>query len=57
MINGIMLGLSVGLGGLAVAPLALLSEWIGLPNATAVAAVLGGAAALSTRLLPSTSER
>jgi hypothetical protein len=47
-----MLGLSVGLGGLAVAPLAVLAEQAGLPFATAVAAVLGGLAALAMRLLP-----
>ncbi len=52
MITGITLGFSLGLGGLAVAPLAVLAEGIGLPGATAVAASLGIVAALSMRLLP-----
>jgi FSR family fosmidomycin resistance protein-like MFS transporter len=52
MMSGIMLGLSVGLGGLAVTPLALLAEQVGLPNATAVAACLGGLAALAMQFVP-----
>lgn len=57
MVNGILLGFSVGLGGLAVAPLALLSERTGVPVAAALAALLGALAALATRLLPPTSAR
>jgi FSR family fosmidomycin resistance protein-like MFS transporter len=52
MVTGIMLGLSVGLGGLAVTPLAILAERIGLPQASAIAACFALAAALSVRLIP-----
>lgn len=52
MMTGITLGLSVGLGGAFVAPLALLSEQIGLPAAAALAASLAGVAAAATRLFP-----
>ncbi len=52
MLTGITLGLTVGLGGLAVTPMAVLAEWIGLPGATAVAAGMAVATALSMRLLP-----
>jgi MFS transporter, FSR family, fosmidomycin resistance protein len=52
MVSGIMLGLSVGLGGLAVTPLAILAEQAGLPVAAAVAAGLGLAAAAAMLLVP-----
>ena len=52
MLTGITLGLTVGLGGLAVTPMAILGEWIGLPGATAVAASMAVVTAMSVRLLP-----
>lgn len=52
MVTGIILGLSVGLGGLAVTPLALVGERVGLPMAAAIAAGLGGCAALAMLLVP-----
>jgi MFS transporter, FSR family, fosmidomycin resistance protein len=52
MVTGIMLGLSIGLGGLAIAPVALLAEWIGLSAATAMVASTGLAGALAMRLVP-----
>lgn len=52
MITGITLGLSIGLGGLAVTPMALLAEQIGLPGATAIAASMGVLAALAMLLVP-----
>lgn len=52
MVTGIMLGLSGGLGGLAVTPLALVAERAGLPIAAGIAACLGGGAALAMRLVP-----
>jgi len=54
MVSGILLGLSVGLGGLAVTPLALFAEGFGLPAATALAAALGLVGAASMRLVPAT---
>ena len=52
MVTGILLGLSVGLGGLAVTPLALLAETAGLSTAAALAASLGLLAAAAVRLIP-----
>jgi FSR family fosmidomycin resistance protein-like MFS transporter len=52
MVTGLILGLSVGVGGVAVTPLALLAERVGLPASTALAACLGGLAALAMRLVP-----
>jgi FSR family fosmidomycin resistance protein-like MFS transporter len=40
MMSGLMLGLSIGLGGLAVAPIGLVAETIGLGQVVAVAATL-----------------
>ncbi len=57
MVTGIVLGFSLGLGGLAMTPLGLLAERIGLPEATALAAALGIVAAISVRLLPPLSDR
>jgi FSR family fosmidomycin resistance protein-like MFS transporter len=52
MVTGITLGLTVGLGGLAVTPMAVLGEWVGLPWAAAVAASGAVVAAAAMRLLP-----
>lgn len=52
MVAGVTLGLSSGLGGLAVTPLALLSERAGVPAAAAIAALLPATAALTMRLMP-----
>jgi FSR family fosmidomycin resistance protein-like MFS transporter len=52
MVTGIMLGLSIGLGGLAVAPVALLAEQIGIPAAAALVVCMGLAGALAMRLVP-----
>ncbi|HLI28810.1 MAG TPA: MFS transporter [Chloroflexota bacterium] len=52
MVTGILLGLSVGLGGLAVTPLALLAERAGLSTAAALAAVLPLLAAMAVRWIP-----
>jgi FSR family fosmidomycin resistance protein-like MFS transporter len=52
MVTGILLGLSVGLGGLAVTPLALLAEAAGLAVAAALAASLGLVAAVAVFLIP-----
>ncbi len=52
MIAGITLGLSGGIGGAAVTPLALLSETAGLPVAAAIAALLPIGAAAAMRLVP-----
>lgn len=57
MVTGILLGLSVGLGGLAVTPLALLAERAGLPAAAALAASLGLLAAASVKLLTAAPAR
>jgi FSR family fosmidomycin resistance protein-like MFS transporter len=52
MVTGIMLGLSIGLGGLAVAPVALLAEKIGLSAATALVSCAGLMGAVAMRLVP-----
>jgi FSR family fosmidomycin resistance protein-like MFS transporter len=52
MVTGILLGLSVGLGGVAVTPLALLAERFGLPAAATLAASMGAVAALAVALVP-----
>jgi MFS transporter, FSR family, fosmidomycin resistance protein len=53
MVTGLMLGLSVGLGGVAVTPLALLAEQVGISAAAAIATCLGGGgAAAAMALLP-----
>lgn len=51
MISGVMNGLSIGMGGLAVAPMAALAERTGIPAVLAIAACLALAcAAMVTRL-------
>jgi FSR family fosmidomycin resistance protein-like MFS transporter len=52
MVTGLLLGLSIGLGGVAVTPLALMAEHIGLPAATALAASTAGLAAAAMALVP-----
>lgn len=52
MVSGLMLGLSIGLGGLAVAPMAVIAERFGIPVALDVAAVLAIACALIMRTVP-----
>ena len=52
MVSGLMLGLSIGLGGLAVAPMAVLAERFGIPLALNVAAVLAIGCALIMRTVP-----
>ena len=52
MVSGLMLGLSIGLGGLAVAPMAVLAEQAGIPVALDVAAVLAIGCALIMRTVP-----
>ena len=49
MVSGLMLGLSIGLGGLAVAPMAAVAERAGLPVVLYAAGVLSvaGAAIMS----------
>ena len=52
MVSGLMLGLSIGLGGLAVAPLAIVAERGGLPPVFIAAGVLSIACALLMRAVP-----
>jgi len=52
MVSGLMLGLSIGLGGLAVAPMAILAERFGIPLALDVAAILAIGCALIMRTVP-----
>jgi len=52
MVTGLMLGLSVGLGGLAVTPIALLAEQVGVPAAAALSALMAAAAAAAMRFVP-----
>jgi MFS transporter, FSR family, fosmidomycin resistance protein len=52
MVSGIMLGLSVGIGGVLFTPLAIIGQWFGIPVAAALAALLGGVAAFAMRFVP-----
>lgn len=52
MVSGLMLGLSIGLGGLAVTPLAAFAERAGLPPVFLTAAALAVACGLLMRLVP-----
>jgi FSR family fosmidomycin resistance protein-like MFS transporter len=52
MVSGMMLGLSIGLGGLAVAPMALVAERVGLPSVFLVAGALSIVGALLMPLVP-----
>ena len=52
MVSGLMLGLSVGLGGLAVAPMGLVAERAGLPPVFIAAGILAVICALLMRAVP-----
>lgn len=52
MMSGLMLGLSIGLGGVAVTPFGLIAEHFGLPTVIAVTAALPLLGAVVMRLLP-----
>jgi FSR family fosmidomycin resistance protein-like MFS transporter len=52
MVSGLMLGLSIGLGGLAVAPLGLVAERAGMPPVFMVAGCLSIVCALFMRAVP-----
>jgi FSR family fosmidomycin resistance protein-like MFS transporter len=52
MVSGLMLGLSIGLGGIAVAPMGVLAEHLGIPIVLYVAAFLSLATALLMRAVP-----
>jgi MFS transporter, FSR family, fosmidomycin resistance protein len=55
MMSGLMLGLSIGLGGLAVTPIGLLAERVSLPAVLTGVACLPVLGALMMRFLPRTS--
>jgi MFS transporter, FSR family, fosmidomycin resistance protein len=52
MMSGLMLGLSVGLGGIAVTPFGLIAERVGLPLVIAITAALPVLAAVMMRFVP-----
>jgi MFS transporter, FSR family, fosmidomycin resistance protein len=52
MMSGLMLGLSIGLGGLAVTPVGILAEQFGLPPVLVVTSCLPLLAAILMRVLP-----
>lgn len=52
MVSGLMLGLSIGLGGLAVAPMAVIAERVGIEPVFLAAGALSIACALLMRALP-----
>ena len=52
MMSGLMLGLSIGLGGLAVTPIGLAAEWVGLGAVVVGAACLPVLAAALMRFVP-----
>jgi MFS transporter, FSR family, fosmidomycin resistance protein len=52
MVSGLMLGLSIGLGGIAVAPMGVLAERAGIPVVLFVAGGLSLATALLMRAVP-----
>jgi MFS transporter, FSR family, fosmidomycin resistance protein len=52
MMSGLMLGLSIGLGGIAVTPIGLVAEWFGLDTVVSVAACLPLLGALVMRFVP-----
>ncbi|HEY3061760.1 MAG TPA: MFS transporter [Chloroflexota bacterium] len=57
MVTGLLLGVSIGLGGVAVTPIALLAETIGLSAAAAVSACMAAGAALAMILVPKGTSR
>ena len=52
MVSGLMLGLSIGLGGLAVAPMGVIAEHVGIPPVFIVAGILAIVCALFMRAVP-----
>jgi MFS transporter, FSR family, fosmidomycin resistance protein len=52
MMSGLMLGLSIGLGGIAVTPFGLIAERFGLPGVIAVTAALPAFGAALMRVVP-----
>jgi MFS transporter, FSR family, fosmidomycin resistance protein len=52
MMSGLMLGLSVGLGGIAVTPIGLVAEHVGLASVIAATAILPLLGALMMRFVP-----
>ncbi len=52
MVSGLMLGLSIGLGGLAVAPMGVIAEHVGLPPVFIAAGILAIVCALVMRAVP-----
>ena len=52
MMSGLMLGLSIGLGGIAVTPFGIVAEHVGLPPVLAFAAALPVIAAMLMRFVP-----
>jgi FSR family fosmidomycin resistance protein-like MFS transporter len=52
MMSGLMLGLSIGLGGLAVAPIGWVAESVGLSEVVAAVACLPLLGALIMRFVP-----
>ena len=52
MVSGLMLGLSIGMGGLAVAPMALVAERAGIPPVFVAAGALAIVCALLMRAVP-----
>jgi FSR family fosmidomycin resistance protein-like MFS transporter len=57
MMSGLMLGLSIGLGGIAVAPIGLLAEALGLGGVLSAVACLPLLAALMMRFVPAPVSR
>ena len=57
MVSGLMLGLSIGLGGLAVAPMAIVAERAGLPPVFVAAGGLAIVCALLMRAVPTVPAR
>ncbi|MDP9245039.1 MAG: MFS transporter [Chloroflexota bacterium] len=57
MVSGLMLGLSIGLGGLAVAPMAIVAEQAGIPPVFVAAGALAILGALLMRAVPGVPER
>ncbi len=52
MMSGLMLGLSIGLGGLAVTPIGLVAERFGLATALTAVACLPLVGAIGMRFVP-----
>jgi len=57
MVSGLMLGLSIGLGGLAVTPMAIVAERIGIAPVFVTAGGLAVVCALLMRAVPRVPER